>query len=82
MLLRGGASPAGVDRAVRSGLCQLHPASAGGDERLHLLRLAADAALGQDWAGMAGPRYIADPPELIRRVALDGLTVLFHRPRA
>jgi PqqD family protein of HPr-rel-A system len=29
---------------------------------------------------MAGPRYIADPPELIRRVELDGLTALFHRP--
>ena len=31
--------------AIRSGLCQLHPAPAGGDERFHLLRLAADAAL-------------------------------------
>ena len=29
---------------------------------------------------MVGPRYIADPPELIRRVELDGLTALFHRP--
>lgn len=29
---------------------------------------------------MAGPRYIADPAELIRRVELDGLTALFHRP--
>ena len=29
---------------------------------------------------MAGPRYIADPPELVRSVALDGLTALFHRP--
>jgi PqqD family protein of HPr-rel-A system len=29
---------------------------------------------------MAGPRYIADPPELIRQVELDGLTALFHRP--
>ena len=29
---------------------------------------------------MAGPRYIADSPELIRRVELDGLTALFHRP--
>ena len=29
---------------------------------------------------MAGPRYIADPEELIRRVELDGLTALFHLP--
>ena len=29
---------------------------------------------------MAGPRYIADPPDLIRRVELDGLTALFHVP--
>jgi PqqD family protein of HPr-rel-A system len=29
---------------------------------------------------MAGPRYIADPHELIRRVELDGLTALFHIP--
>ena len=29
---------------------------------------------------MAGPRYIADPEELIRKVELDGLTALFHRP--
>ena len=29
---------------------------------------------------MAGPRYIADPPELVRCVALDGLVALFHRP--
>lgn len=29
---------------------------------------------------MAGPRYIADPPELVRRVELEGLTAIFHRP--
>ena len=29
---------------------------------------------------MAGPRYIADTPDLIRAVALDGLTALFHTP--
>jgi len=29
---------------------------------------------------MAGPRYVADPPELFRSVELDGLTALFHRP--
>ncbi|HEV2746152.1 MAG TPA: HPr-rel-A system PqqD family peptide chaperone [Allosphingosinicella sp.] len=29
---------------------------------------------------MAGPRYIADPPEAVRRVELDGLTAWFHRP--
>jgi PqqD family protein of HPr-rel-A system len=29
---------------------------------------------------MAGPRYIADPPNAIRMVELDGLTALFHRP--
>ena len=29
---------------------------------------------------MAGLRYIADPPELIRSVELDGLTAIFHRP--
>jgi PqqD family protein of HPr-rel-A system len=29
---------------------------------------------------MAGPHYIADPSELTRRVELDGLTALFHRP--
>ena len=29
---------------------------------------------------MAGPRYIADPPEMLRRVELDGLTAIFHRP--
>ena len=29
---------------------------------------------------MAGPRYIADPPELHLKVELDGLTALFHVP--
>ncbi len=29
---------------------------------------------------MAGPRYIADPPELLLKVELDGLTAVFHRP--
>jgi PqqD family protein of HPr-rel-A system len=29
---------------------------------------------------MAGPRYIADPRELTRKVELDGLTALFHLP--
>jgi PqqD family protein of HPr-rel-A system len=29
---------------------------------------------------MAGPRYIADPPALVRRVELDGHTALFHAP--
>ena len=29
---------------------------------------------------MAGPRYIADPPGLVRSVDLDALTALFHRP--
>ncbi len=29
---------------------------------------------------MAGPRYIADPPELLRKVELDGLTAVFHVP--
>jgi PqqD family protein of HPr-rel-A system len=29
---------------------------------------------------MAGPRYIADPEGLIRRVELDGLTAFFHIP--
>jgi PqqD family protein of HPr-rel-A system len=27
---------------------------------------------------MAGPRYVADPPEDVRAIALDGLTALFH----
>ena len=29
---------------------------------------------------MAGPRYIAEPEALIRKVELDGLVALFHRP--
>ena len=29
---------------------------------------------------MPGPRYIADPEECVRSVALDGLSVIFHRP--
>ena len=29
---------------------------------------------------MAGPRYFADPPEDVRIVALDGLSVLYHAP--
>ena len=29
---------------------------------------------------MAAPRYIADPAESLRTVALDGLSVLFHAP--
>ena len=29
---------------------------------------------------MAGIRYIADPEDAIRAVALDGLSVLFHEP--
>jgi PqqD family protein of HPr-rel-A system len=29
---------------------------------------------------MAGPRYIADPESAVRRVGLEGLTILFHRP--
>jgi PqqD family protein of HPr-rel-A system len=29
---------------------------------------------------MAGQRYIADAPEALRRVELDGLTALFHLP--
>ena len=29
---------------------------------------------------MAGPRYIADCVEAVRRVELDGLTVLYHAP--
>jgi PqqD family protein of HPr-rel-A system len=27
-----------------------------------------------------GPRYIADPPEATRAVALDGLSAVYHRP--
>ena len=29
---------------------------------------------------MAGPAYIADPASAVTRVALDGLTLLFHEP--
>jgi len=29
---------------------------------------------------MAGARFIADPEECVESVALDGLSVLFHRP--
>jgi PqqD family protein of HPr-rel-A system len=29
---------------------------------------------------MAGPRYIADPPELMKAVELDGLSAFYHRP--
>jgi PqqD family protein of HPr-rel-A system len=29
---------------------------------------------------MAGPIYIADPPDAVRAFELDGLTALFHRP--
>ena len=29
---------------------------------------------------MAGPLYIADPPDQVRTVELDGLTALFHLP--
>jgi PqqD family protein of HPr-rel-A system len=29
---------------------------------------------------VAGPRYIADPQELVRKIELDGLTALFHLP--
>ena len=29
---------------------------------------------------MAGPRYIADPEGAVRRVDLDGLSVLYHVP--
>ena len=29
---------------------------------------------------MAGARFTADPEECVTRVALDGLSVLFHRP--
>jgi PqqD family protein of HPr-rel-A system len=29
---------------------------------------------------VAGPRYIADPPDATRAAALDGLTALYHRP--
>ncbi|MDB5693054.1 MAG: HPr-rel-A system PqqD family peptide chaperone, partial [Alphaproteobacteria bacterium] len=29
---------------------------------------------------MTGPRFIADPPDAVRQVPLDGLTALYHRP--
>ena len=29
---------------------------------------------------MPGPRFVADPPALTRRVEMDGLTALFHIP--
>jgi len=29
---------------------------------------------------MAGPRYVADPEDLVRVVELDGLSALFHEP--
>jgi hypothetical protein len=29
---------------------------------------------------MAGARFIADPEECVTSVALDGLSVLYHRP--
>jgi PqqD family protein of HPr-rel-A system len=29
---------------------------------------------------MTGPRYIADPPEAMLMVELDGLSILYHRP--
>jgi len=29
---------------------------------------------------MSGPRFIADSPDQMSEVALDGLTALFHRP--
>ena len=29
---------------------------------------------------MTGPRYIADPPDQVRAVELDGLTAFYHRP--
>ena len=29
---------------------------------------------------MAGPRYIADPPDASQIVELDGLVALYHRP--
>ena len=70
-----GTDPAGRRSDLRSGLCQLYQAPAVGDERLHLLRLAADAALSQGRRPMAGPiRYIADPDDAVRTVALDGLS--------
>ncbi len=29
---------------------------------------------------MAGPLFVADPPEAVRTVALETLTALYHRP--
>jgi PqqD family protein of HPr-rel-A system len=29
---------------------------------------------------MAGPRFVADPPEAVRAVALETLTALYHAP--
>ena len=29
---------------------------------------------------MTGPLYVADPPDEMRAVELDGLTALYHRP--
>ncbi len=29
---------------------------------------------------MAGPRYIADPPAMLKAVPLDGLVAIYHRP--
>jgi PqqD family protein of HPr-rel-A system len=29
---------------------------------------------------MAGPRFVADPPEALRHVALESLTAVFHTP--
>jgi PqqD family protein of HPr-rel-A system len=29
---------------------------------------------------VGGPRFIADPPEAMRIIPLDGLTALYHRP--
>jgi PqqD family protein of HPr-rel-A system len=29
---------------------------------------------------MTGPRYVADAPDQVRAVELDGLTALYHRP--
>jgi len=29
---------------------------------------------------MAGPRFVADPPEAVRTVAIETLTALYHRP--
>jgi PqqD family protein of HPr-rel-A system len=29
---------------------------------------------------MAGPKFVADPPEAVREVPLETLTALYHRP--